>query len=227
MCIAFPHRSICALLSIVSSLSLSISLVQLYLSDPLVYYAVMSLQQTASILAALFNLAAFLSSGLMRRGPQLYHQVPPIKLGSGLQPSIQEEDEGLRLWFQGEEGGVEPEANVLDYDGCSILDLLAGTYVSTWRMLLWYGLLTNGKIVLALMAQIMDNASAEGVGPAATTFSTSIFGHCERRASAQKTDECWRPSFYSSACYGFDSTLHAFGPTISRLEGECSAHLLG
>lgn len=68
----------------------------------------------------------------MRRGPKKYYQVPPMQLGSGLRATSEEEDEGLRRWLAGEEGGVEPEANVLDYHGCSVLGLLLGTYVSVF-----------------------------------------------------------------------------------------------
>jgi hypothetical protein len=68
----------------------------------------------------------------MRRGPRLYYQVPSTRLGSGLQAVIQEETEELRLWLAGKEHGIEPEANVLDYDGCGILTLMTGAYVSTY-----------------------------------------------------------------------------------------------
>lgn len=90
----------------------------------------MTSPQAALLLRLLFNTVAFLSSGLMRRGPKLYYHVPAIQLGSGLRATVQEDNEGLRRWLEGEEGGIEPEANVLDYDGCGVFSLLLGGYVS-------------------------------------------------------------------------------------------------
>ncbi|KAJ9121577.1 hypothetical protein QFC22_002196 [Naganishia vaughanmartiniae] len=70
----------------------------------------------------------------MRRGPKLYHQAPVMQLGSGLQATEEEVTEEVRLWLAGEEGGKEPEANVLDYDGCGVLGLTFAGYIAPiWR----------------------------------------------------------------------------------------------
>lgn len=66
----------------------------------------------------------------MRRAPKLFCRVPVFQLGSGLQATVSDEDEGLKNWLEGNEQGVEPAGNVLDYDGCGLLSLLTSLYVS-------------------------------------------------------------------------------------------------
>jgi hypothetical protein len=56
-----------------------------------------------------------------------------MQLGSGLQATEEEVTEEVRLWLAGEDGGKEPEANVLDYNGCGILALTFAGYVSSLR----------------------------------------------------------------------------------------------
>jgi hypothetical protein len=127
----FSHRTVCVALVIIAFTTFGTSSVQLYVSDPLSKYGSNPSQTTASFFVWFCTLTTSLSTGLMRRGPRLYYQVPSAKLGSGLQAVVQEETEGLRLWLAGKEHGIEPEANVLDYDECGILPLLTGAYVST------------------------------------------------------------------------------------------------
>lgn len=62
----------------------------------------------------------------MRPGPKLWYHVPATQLGSDLRATVEDEDESLQRWLAGEEGGIEPEANVLDYDGCGDLALSWG-----------------------------------------------------------------------------------------------------
>ncbi|KAJ9119028.1 hypothetical protein QFC22_003518 [Naganishia vaughanmartiniae] len=86
------------------------------------------------LLVIILNLVSFVSSGLMRREPKLYYRVPAFQLGSGLQATMTDENEGLKNWLEGKEGGVEPIGNVLDYDGCGVLPLLTGLFVfEVWR----------------------------------------------------------------------------------------------
>lgn len=129
----FSHRYVCVTLVILTFTSLSTSLVQLYLLRPLWRYGSNTLQQAALFIIPFCTFSASLSAGFMRRGPRLYYQVPSTRLGSGLQAVVQEETEGLQRWLAGKDNGVEPEANVLDYDGCGILILLTGAYVSTFK----------------------------------------------------------------------------------------------
>jgi hypothetical protein len=88
------------------------------------------LVQILPLLIVILSLVAFVSAGLIRRGPKLFHRVPAFQLGSGLQATVPDEDEGLQNWLAGREGGVEPAGNVLDYDGCGVLPLLTGLFVS-------------------------------------------------------------------------------------------------
>lgn len=128
------HRTSCVILTVLTLASVSTSLVQVYQSDPIFYSFPPTPRQALPVLSICFNFVSFLGSGSMRRGPKKYYQVPPMQLGSGLQATAAEDDEGLRRWLAGEEGGVEPEANVLDYDGCGILSLMIGSYVSPLDM---------------------------------------------------------------------------------------------
>lgn len=97
----------------------------------------------------------------MRREPKKYYQVPPMQLGSGLRATPEEQDEGLRRWLAGEEGGVEPEANVLDYDGCGLLGLLLGTYVSVLLSHQLQQPLNSSKLGITPLAQVMVATSTE------------------------------------------------------------------
>jgi hypothetical protein len=129
---AFSHRSICVWNVILTLLSLAVSLVRLYSCNLLSQPLPLPIHKILVIPVVLLNFGAFLSAGNMRRGPKLYHPVPPMQLGSGLQASEEEVTEEVRLWLAGEDGGEEPEANVLDYAGCGVLSLTFAGYVSAF-----------------------------------------------------------------------------------------------
>jgi hypothetical protein len=152
-------------LTILTFASVSTSLVQVYKSSPILYSFPPTIQQWLLLLVVCSNTVSFLAAGTMRREPKKYYQVPPMQLGSGLRATPEEQDEGLRRWLAGEEGGVEPEANVLDYDGCGLLGLLLGTYVSALLShLLSHQLqqpLNSLKLGITPLAQVMVATSTE------------------------------------------------------------------
>lgn len=172
------HQSVCIILTILSLASLSTSLVHCYLSGALFYGSATYSRHAALLLPMFSNVISFFSSGLMRRGPRLYYHVPAIQLGSGLRATVEEENEGLRRWLAGE-GGVEPEGNVLDYDGCGILSLMLGSYVSVAEHALRRRI-TDRCSVLSPMAQVLDKTPVERVGPFAIAVPPSISRSCQQ-----------------------------------------------
>ncbi|KAJ9096061.1 hypothetical protein QFC21_005426 [Naganishia friedmannii] len=128
------HRSICIVNVLLTLSSIVLSLVRLYGCNLLSQSLPLPLHKLLVIFAVLLNVGGFFSAGNMRRGPKLYHPVPPMQLGSGLQATEEEVTDEVRLWLAGEDGGKEPEANVLDYDGCGVLDLTFAGYIAPiWR----------------------------------------------------------------------------------------------